>query len=98
MLSIGISIKRRLWSHPRYHFEQHQRGIPRILYLGGVFSFSSMFSLLHFQTTAIFFSNLFQYGRNHFAGTAPFCPIVHEDRCVRLQDIFVKGIIGDILI
>ena len=78
-------------------FKDHERGNTTDTKFGGDVT---VFVDIHFRNLQLAFisrGDIVQNGCNHFARTAPFRPVVHQDRLSGLQNVIVKGSVGDVL-
>ena len=78
-------------------FKDHERGNATDTKFGGDVT---VFVDIHFRNLQLAFisrGDIVQNGCNHFARTAPFGPVVHQDRLSGLQNVIVKGSVGDVL-
>ncbi len=69
-------------------------GMPRMLYFGGVFGFSSMLSLTTRSSIFVLVGDHIEYRCDHLAGPAPFGPEIEKNGLRRLHDVRVEGRIG----
>src|SRR5690606_18313499 len=77
--------------------EEHQRGDAPHGVLGGGGGVLVHVQLPDLEPPLVVAGDLVENRRDHLAGAAPFGPVVHEDRNVRLEHVLLERVVGYLL-